>query len=109
MTSVEFASLLAYTPYSRDPGGDGRKAREAKGMVKGARPTAMRRVASLCEERVDTDFCGFFRRDCTLIPVPPARRQGRTTRCGPDWLSPKRSSSHGDHALAETGWGSREP
>lgn len=72
MTSVAFASLLAYTPYSRDAEGHGTKPREAKGMVKGARPAAMRRVALRCEERVDTDFRGFFRRDCTLVPVPPS-------------------------------------
>jgi hypothetical protein len=46
------------------------------GMVKGARPEVLKRIAVRCADRRDTDFNGFFTSGSTLVPVPasaPAR------------------------------------
>lgn len=69
---MKFASLLVYTPYLRDPEGLGKVPRRVEGMIKGARPEALRLVAQRCRERADSDFRGIFGADCTLVPVPPS-------------------------------------
>ncbi len=73
---MRFASLLVYTPWRRDPENLGPGPRSIMGMVKGARPEVLERIAVRCGERRDTDFDGFFTPDSTLVPVPtsaPAR------------------------------------
>lgn len=69
---MKFASLLVYTPNLRDPEGLGRLPRKVEGMIKGARPEALRLVARRCRERAHTVFRSIFGSDCTLVPVPPS-------------------------------------
>ena len=67
---MRFASLLVYTPWRRDHENLGSGPRSIMGMVKGARPAVLERVATRCSEYRDTHFADFFTSASTLIPVP---------------------------------------
>jgi len=69
---MRFASLLVYTPWRRDPKNQGPEPRRIMGMVKGARPEVVERVAVRCSELRDADFADFFTPASTLVPVPPS-------------------------------------
>lgn len=67
---MRFASLLVYTPRSRDPENLGPEPRSIMGMVKGARPNVLERIAVRCREHRNRDFAGFFTPTSTLVPIP---------------------------------------
>jgi len=57
---MRFASLLVYTPWRRDPKNEGPEPRRIMGMVKGARPEVVGRVAVRCSDLRNSDFADFF-------------------------------------------------
>ena len=74
---MRFASLLVYTPRRRDPESLGPEPRRIMGMVKGARPDALERVAIRCSE---------FRR-CSGEPPGCQRPMSSPRPIGREWTN----------------------